>query len=116
MSKLNAIRVAYEDLREAAFGAIGAAYAIVGTATQNPIRIITIVNDTDAPVVISFNGVDDHIYVPATSGFTYDYNANKQDPSGIFQQPSGTEIYVKRHAGAPTTGDLAITIIYASPN
>jgi hypothetical protein len=100
----------FDTLRTAAFGAIGAAYAAVGTATTRPTRLIHISNGTDAGVLISFDGVNDHIFVPA-NGFTlYDLTANKVRDDGAFLR-QGLTISARRAVGAPTSGTLYIGLI-----
>ena len=54
-------RVAFEAIREADFGDIGVTYAAVGTATIDYARLISITNNTDDEVYISFDGATDHI-------------------------------------------------------
>ncbi len=58
MSSLNAIRIMYEELKTLAFGGISGTYAAVGSAFENPDRILKITNTTDANLLISFNGID----------------------------------------------------------
>jgi hypothetical protein len=114
MSFLCSSRIAFEALRSLAFGGIGANYAAVGTAAPNPIRIIKISNDTDADLLVSFNGVADHDFVAAGSFVLYDYGSNKADPAGYLEQPAQTTVYVKEAAGAATVGSVYITMVYVS--
>lgn len=106
------IRLVPETLKSLAFGSIGAAYMGVGTAFTSPIRILKIQNLTDALLLFSFDGVNDHDILP-TNGFTiYDVSANKTIEQG-FYVGEGTRVYVKR-SGTPTTGSVYVTAFYGS--
>lgn len=106
-------RVEFEAVREVAFGSIGAAYAALGNVLSDNARIISISNDTDAPVYISFDGTTDHIRVAANSFKLFDLTANKTRDDGYFLAKR-TQIYQKRVSGAPTTGTLWVEVIVAS--
>ena len=103
----------FEPIREIAFGAIGAAYSAVGTLTTDYTRLFSITNTTDADVYISFDGVDNHLRVITGSAKVYDISTNKVRDDGLFI-PKGTVFYVKRAAGAPGSGLVAIEVMYAS--
>ena len=76
MNSVSSTRIRYEDLRSLAFGGISGAYAAVGVAFANPIRSIKVTNDTDATILVSFNGIDDKDVAPASSGYIWDYGSN----------------------------------------
>ena len=115
MPRASSVRVAYDDLRTLAFGGIGAAYAAVGTAFTNPVRLIKVTNSTNQDLLISFDGVSDKDISPAQSQYVYDYGSNKADAGGLMEQPIGNRVYVKR-AGLvdPTSGTVYVTVIYAA--
>lgn len=102
----------WEPLREIAFGAIGAAFTPVGTATVDCTRLIGIKNTTDKDVYISFDGVDSHIRSIAGSGDVRDVSTNKVQNEPLMI-PRGTVISVKRAAGAPTIGLVSIELMFA---
>jgi hypothetical protein len=107
-----AIRLAVEPVRTLAFGAIGAAYVGVGTSMTRPIRIFSIQNLTDESLMFSFDGVDDHIPLPANGFVLLDVAANR----GVAQEWSlakGTRIYVKR-IGIPTSGSVYVSTFYGA--
>lgn len=134
MSSLNAIRVAYEPLREIVFGDIPAAYGINNLVNANstfyipalnPIREIKIKNTTDSNVYISYSqptltgvGMVSMDYIPAHSGDVSDYCSNKAEPAGVFEQSLGTNFSIIYDTTAPqvapTQGKVTITVIYAS--
>jgi len=106
-------RVQFEAVREAAFGAIGAAYAALGAVLTDNARIISITNSTDAEVYISFDGVNNHIRLAANSFKIFDLTANKVRDDGYFIA-TNTQIYQMRVAGAPTVGSLWVEVIIAA--
>jgi len=106
-------RVAFEPIRTAAFGAIGAAYAAVGTATTDYTRIVSFFNDTDADVYASIDGVNDHVRINAGCAQVFDLTANRENDDGLFLSEN-TTFYAKRVAGAPTTGSFWIQVMVAS--
>ena len=113
MSSLS-IRVRYEALRSLAFGGISGAYAGVGTSFDNPVRMLKVSNLTDANLIISFDGVIDRDIIPANTVEVLDYGSNKAMPGGQLDQSIGERVYVKQAGGAPTSGSVYVTVIYAS--
>lgn len=109
----NAQIVRFEPLRSLAFGSISGTYAAIGSATTDACRLIGIDNLTNATVTISFDGVNDHTVLAATSGKVFDLATNRVDPTGYLALPSNTTVYVK---GSPGSGSVYVTIMYASTN
>lgn len=111
---IQASRAAFEPLRSLAFGSIAAGYTAVGTPLANPARILSIINMTDAAVILSLDGVNDHIICPANTGKVYDETTNRAGTIQGFYIPQGTQFYVKRAAGAPTSGSVYIEVQYGA--
>lgn len=111
-----AVKTRYETLRSLAFGSISAAYAGVGAAFANPVRIIKITNLTDVNLLVSYNGIDNHDVVAANGFYLYDYASNMAARGGNLEQATGERVYVKQEAGAATGGSVYVTIIYAATN
>ena len=104
------IVVAADALRSLAFGAIGMSYLPLGTPFAHPMRILKFVNVTNADMIISFDGIVDHDYVPA-GGFTlYDLTTNRSETAGWFFR-EGTQVYV-RYVTAPTSGAVYLVALY----
>jgi len=101
-------------LRSLAFGSIVAGYTAVGTAVDRPLRILRVVNGTDAAVIISFDGVTDHMAVPAGQQATLDVCTNRVREDGFFID-QGTQFFAKRAAGAPSSGALYIECYGGAP-
>jgi len=114
MAVASAIRVRFEPLRSLAFGAISGTYAGMGLPLANPSRIVKVSNFTDANILVSINGVDDHDIVAANGFYLYDLGTNKSDAGGLFEEPQGDRIYVKAEDALPTEGNIYFTTIYAS--
>lgn len=106
--------IKFETLRSVAFGGIGANYAAVGGVFNNPIRILKVSNETNASVLISMNGIDDHDIVAGNGVFVYDFTGNASAQAGVLELQAQKRIYVKQAGAAPTSGTLYITAIYAS--
>lgn len=115
MSNLtSSVRVRYEPLRSISFLDITDDYQSVGLPFANPVRILKVTNLTDENVLISLNGVDDHDIVPANGFFLYDYSSNKANAGGLLEQPQGDRIYVAAENTLPATGNVYVTVVYAS--
>jgi hypothetical protein len=110
----SSVRARYENLRSLAFGGISGTYAGVGTSFVYPVRILKVTNLTDKDLLISFNGVDDMDVCPANAFYLYDYGSNKADQGGFFEQAAGNRLYAKQASGAPTSGSVYVTVVYAS--
>jgi len=110
----SAQRVRYEALRSLAFGSVTNNYVAVGTQFQNPVRLLSIQNNTDADLLISFDGVTDMDFVGASGTSTFDYGANAILPVGKFEQSAYQYVYVKADSALPTQGKVCVTVVYAS--
>jgi hypothetical protein len=110
----SAQRIAYEPLRSLGFASIGAGYTGVGGSFANPVRILKVNNATNANLIISFDGVNDMDFIFANSAYVFDYATNAIEPVGQLEQPLGRRFYVKEASGAPTSGSVYVTVIYAS--
>lgn len=96
----------------------GAAYAALGSAITKPVEMIIINTTYNNSVFLSVNGTTDHIFVPINTAapnttMTINFSSAKQN-TGRLELPVGTQFYLKQGPdGAPTAGDLYITLIYA---
>lgn len=107
------IRLDFENLRSLAFGSIGAAYTIVGTAFTHPLRAIKLYNGTDQDVYYSTDGTNDKDYLPSLTTFVFDISTNRSNKGDLLLR-DGVAIYVKQGpAGAPSSGSFFVTAIYA---
>jgi hypothetical protein len=87
-----------------AAASITASYTNAGHFTS-PLIEMAIISTLDQPVQVSFDGVNDHIAIPAGSStpvyFPLHFKANR----AVLPKPT---IFVKR-IGTPTTGSLYVT-------
>jgi hypothetical protein len=105
-----AIKIFPEAVRSLAFGSISGAYMGIGTPLANPSRIILIQNFTDASLMLSFDGVTDHVPIAADGFVLLDVTANKTVSQG-FYIAEGTRFYVKE-IGTPSVGSIYISSFY----
>lgn len=109
----NAQIVRFETLRSLAFGSISGTYAAVGTALIHSARVIGIDNTTDADMLVSFDGVNNHTILIAHSGKIFDFTSNRAEPVGNLELPNHTAVYVKQ-VSAPSMGSVYVTSLYGS--
>jgi hypothetical protein len=103
--------LAVEPVRSRGFATIGAGYMSVGDPIESASSFIVFQNLTDANVMVSFNGFDDNLPLPAAGGLVLDVTANKSCEGG-FYVAEGTQFWVKHLGAAPTTGTFYITNFY----
>lgn len=91
----------------------GASYGALGNPlTQSPLLMV-ISSNFDQSIFLSIDGINDHIFLPAQQIIKIGFSENKQN-LGRLQLPNGTQFFLKQGPdGAPTTGDLFISFIYA---
>ncbi len=116
MSAPSAIKVRFETLRSLGFAGITGAYAAVGAAFANPVRLLRVTNLTNTNLLVSFDGTTNHDVVPASGFFLYDYCSNMAQQAGSLEQPIGNRVFVKQEAVPATSGNVYVTVVYASPN
>lgn len=110
-----AIRLMPETVRSVAFGAIGDVYMGLGTAMTRPIRQLLLQNFTNANMMFSFDGINDHLPLPSFGYFCDDITSNKTLAQGFFLA-EGTRIYVKKLTvlGVPTLGSVYLSTFYGA--
>lgn len=108
------INMVPDTLRSAAVGAILATYSAVGSAFAHPIRILLMQNLTDVGVLVSFDpGIAAGQFVVPANGFILlDITSDRVGVEGAFIE-KGTQVYVKRLAGAGATGAFYVSVMYA---
>jgi len=112
MSQSHAIRMIPEPVRSLGFASIGAGYTGIGTEIVNPVRILRVQNITDALLMFSFDGVNDHEALASNSFLLLDITTNKTREQGYFLA-EGTRMYVKE-IGTPTEGSVYVTVYYGA--
>ena len=111
---MSSITISVDALRSVAFGSVTASYTTLGTVFAHIMRTIRLVNTTDANVLISFDTVNDNIILPAGSFVLYDVCANTETNQLGFFFRNGTQLYLKRESGAPTSGTVYAECTYGT--
>lgn len=78
----------------------------------NPCRIVEFLNATDQPVFISWDGVNDHMVVPAQGFVLLDISTNKAEVGGAFNIALGQVFYAKAVSTQPSTGAVYVMAFY----
>jgi len=76
------------------------AYQVINTnGTPNPCFLLRLINNSNKDVTVSYDGTNDHEFVPAnsTSQFPFQSNSVPNNNVALFRQ--GTKVYVKGSAG-----------------
>lgn len=107
---LKSNRLAAEELRSLAHGAIGAGFTAVGGQLEHSARIVRIQNLTNAELIFSYNGLTDNEILPAGSFLVLDVTANKS-LNDIYVLATGSTIYARQSA-VPTSGAVYVSIYY----
>lgn len=108
------IKLLFEQIRVINAASIGSAYMGIDTPLENPARMIHVVNNTDADLMFSWNGVIDHFMLPEGGFLLLDIVSNKTISDG-FYIAQGSRLYVKE-IGNPTTGAVYFSVMYGSDN
>lgn len=107
------VRMLPETLRSLAFGAIGAGYAAVGTPFAHPAVILELQNGTDETLFFSFDGVNDHVVLPAAGFILLDVKANAGQ-AGALYIGQDTTIWVRYGTTPPTVGNAYVMMFYGA--
>ena len=76
----------------------------VGTIQANAV-VLWFYNSTDAELIVSFNGVNPHVYVPAGGGFAIDGRTNNRYIAAL------TPVHVQYAVIAPTFGLVSLAYL-----
>jgi len=100
-----------DPVRSLAYTSLGASYVALGTQLTTAPRIYFIQNLTNATLMFSYDGVNDHFPLPANGFRLLDVCTNQIATQGFFVS-AGTQFYVK-NVGTPTSGSVYLTVEYA---
>lgn len=112
MGILQSIRLQFEPVRSLVQSSIVSGYTAIGTPLLYPAHLILVQNNTDALVMFSTDGVNDHFPLPANGYIILDVTSNKSLAQGFFIM-AGTTFFVKQ-IGTPTTGSVYVTSMYGN--
>jgi hypothetical protein len=105
-------RVQFNPLGTVAFGSLTGSYTALGPPMPGHARVVKFSNSTNQDVLISADGVTDHLRVATNSFVLFDFSSNKIQEDGLFVQ-KGDQFYVK-YAAAPASGNVWIEVITAA--
>lgn len=107
--------VKFDVLRKVLFGAITGSYTNFGTAMTQNLRMFKITNNTDGDMLISDDGTNDKMFVPAGGFILYDcaINAMNVKNSDSFFIGIGVQFSIK-YSSAPTKGAVYFEGLYAT--
>ena len=80
--------------------------AINSTGLPSACSIIRIINNSTDDVTVSYDGTNDHEYVPKATVVQLSFEANAQPNNFVSVLPIGTRVYVKGTAG---TGNIYLS-------
>lgn len=108
------IKALFAPIRRKEWDTIGADYTVLGEAISHIARLVNFDNLTNSTLMISHDGVNDHIVLPARSGKVFDIATNTSVTTGTgrFGSPIHLQWFVKYIDGAPTTGACYLTVLY----
>jgi len=104
-------RVAFEAVKEIAFGSVSGSYAAVGVPLAERSRQISFNNGLDVAVYVSFDGVTDHLRMSPNTFKLLDLTANKVLDDGLFLA-KGVQIYIKEVSAVVSSGDFWAESMY----
>lgn len=114
MTNSNPIKAAFSEAQVSDHTGAGASYVAFGSAASFNIHGLVITSTFNQSVYISTDGTTDMLLVPGGGSILpIDFSGNKQGTSKL-SLPIGTQFYLKQGPdGAPTSGDISISGIYA---
>ena len=108
-----AIRLMAEPVRTVGFAAIGLAYTSIGTVMTRPIRMMILQNITNTAVMVSFDGVNDHLPLIPNGYIILDITSNKTIAQGFFLA-EGQQLFVKQLGVPAISGSVYLTTFYGA--
>ena len=103
-------RALFEAMRSIDSASIGAAYTLIGDLFENPVRMLYIVNNTDALLQFSIDGVDNHFVIMSYTSMILDVASNRVQQYAYFLSEANG-VYVA-WLDVPTTGDVYVSVVY----
>jgi len=101
--------VRVDALRQVAYTAVTGSYTVLGSVFAHAMRILKLVNNTDADMFFSFDGATNNDFIPAGGFSLYDLTTNGIGQEFVFQ--IGTQVYLK-YSSAPSKGNVSLVTIY----
>lgn len=108
-----AIRILPEVLRSVPYTAFVGGYIAIGTPLAHPARLIKLYNGTDADMLISWDGVNNHDILPTKAFILLDVCTNKTRDDGLYVGQD-TVFWARQAVANPTVGNVYLSVYYGS--
>lgn len=108
--EIQSLRIAFEPVQSLDYSSIDSGYTAVGGPIANAARQFFIQNLTDALLMFSFDGVNDHFPLPSEGFFLDDITTNKVQSQGFYLS-ANTVLYV-RTIDSPSIGSVYFSVSY----
>jgi len=100
-----------DSLRSVIFSDITAMYTELGISLGHPMRLLHFVNNTNALIYISFDGINDNLVLPPLTFLLWDLTTNK-DIDESFRYQKGTQLQLKYVGSAAISGSVYAMALY----
>lgn len=107
------LRIIPDTLRSVDSATFNGAFQKIGTPLLYASCLVKAVNNSNVLVTISWDGVNDHDVLPATSFTLYDVCSDAGSQRGLYV-PQGTQFYVNGAAGGGNNGLVYIVSFHTS--
>jgi len=97
MAKDYIVPIELQNIDAAAIGA--GAFSGIGNPLEGACSFIRITNDSNTDVIISYDGINDHEYIPATKTMSTYFQINSVPASKKSLLRKGTIVYIRGTAG-----------------
>lgn len=109
---MSGTRIYPEVLRSIDSATFTGSFQALGGVLINPAVLVKIVNNSTVNVTVSWDGVNDHDFIPANSFALYDVSTN-HGQYNLLSIRSGIQFYVKGSAGSES---VYFTVLYIQEN
>jgi len=99
MAKNAILPIEMESFNSAALSGVGTFDALNPDGLDHSVFLLRIINDSDTDILISYDGVVDHDYVPAGDILQVDLQPNTQIGTSTAGIRQGTVVYAEGTAG-----------------
>lgn len=92
-------RVGFNTLTSINSATFAGAYQAINTALTNPPFLIRIINNSNTDVTISYDGTNDHDFLPKNQSLQLNFQTNARPNGFVALLKANTIVYVKGAAG-----------------
>lgn len=106
----NSTAILFETIKSIDSATFTGSYQAIGAPTTHPSRVFKIVNNSSVGITVSYDGVHDQDFIPASTFVLYDIGTNRGNSSPELNL-APTQFYAKASAG---TGLVYVVVLYAN--